>query len=71
LHSPIVTVTQQLIRDELALLRRLAVDRRAASTHLPRVRRSALLHDASGRPGLRAAPAAKDERGGEAAGEAA
>jgi hypothetical protein len=61
LHLHIVTLTQQLVRDELAGLRRLAIDRRAASAQLPRVRCSALLREASVRTRLAAASMATDK----------
>lgn len=45
MDSDLVTITRQLIRDELSSLRRLAIGRRAASVRLPRIWRSALLHE--------------------------
>ena len=42
LHIPIVTLARRLLRDELVSLRRLAIDRRAASALMPRVWRTAL-----------------------------
>jgi hypothetical protein len=42
LRSETILSLQRLVRDELALLRRLAVDRRVASVLLPVLRRSGL-----------------------------
>jgi hypothetical protein len=42
LRSDLILSLQQLVRDELALLRRLGIDRRKASILLPVLRRTAL-----------------------------
>jgi hypothetical protein len=44
LHSEQQHTYQQLLRDELELLRRLSIARRSASTRLPIVRRTGLTH---------------------------
>jgi hypothetical protein len=47
-HSDLIAATRKLIREELVLLRRLALDRRSASSRMPSLWRTALLHRAAG-----------------------
>ncbi len=58
-----IALSGQRVRNELALLRRLAVDRRLASARMPNVQRSGLVHGpfARGTPRFSLAPK-RDQR---------
>jgi hypothetical protein len=64
LHSEIILSLQRLVRVELVLLRRLAVDRRIASIFLPVLRRSGLTADLTSGKAARFGGAAKSRTAG-------